>query len=81
MPQDADKTGREILPIPDQPHRGPRPHDGVGRCEPTRCQETTPIGRQAGGDPIGREVGYGEIAPISRVVVLKSHEVKTGQRS
>jgi hypothetical protein len=24
---------------------------------------------------------YGEIPPISRAVVLKSHEVKTGQRS
>ena len=23
MPQDADKTRREILPIPDQPYRGP----------------------------------------------------------
>jgi hypothetical protein len=27
MLQDADKTGRETLPIPDQPHRGPVPFD------------------------------------------------------
>ena len=27
MPQRADKTGREILPIADQPHRGPVPGD------------------------------------------------------
>ena len=34
MPEDADKTGREILPIPDQPHRGPVPFDARGASAP-----------------------------------------------
>jgi hypothetical protein len=34
MPQDADKTGREILPIPDQPYRSPVPFDARDASAP-----------------------------------------------
>jgi hypothetical protein len=34
MPQDADKTGLEILPIPDQPYRGPVPFDTTDAYAP-----------------------------------------------
>jgi hypothetical protein len=34
MPQCADKTGREILPIPDQPYRDPVPFDASAPQQP-----------------------------------------------
>ena len=45
MPQYADKTGRDILPIPDQPHRGPVTFDA--RTLPHRNNHTAPAKRTA----------------------------------
>ena len=44
MPQDADKTGREILPIPDQLHRGPVPFDARNASAPQQLMLRAPNG-------------------------------------
>jgi hypothetical protein len=44
MPQDADKTGREILPIPDQRYRGPVPFDARDASGPQQPMLRAPNG-------------------------------------
>jgi hypothetical protein len=48
MPQDGDKTGREILPIPDQPHRGPVPFDARDASAPQQPMLRAPNGAPNG---------------------------------
>jgi hypothetical protein len=44
MPQRADKTGREILPIPDQPYRDPVPFDARDASAPQQPMLRAPNG-------------------------------------
>jgi arylsulfatase len=44
MPQDASKTGREILPVPDQPYKGPTPFDARTAPAPAQPMLRAPEG-------------------------------------
>jgi hypothetical protein len=44
MPQDAGKTGREILPVPDQPYKGPTPFDARTAPAPAQPMLRAPEG-------------------------------------
>ena len=67
MPQDADKTGREILPIPDQPHRGPVPFDARDASAPQQPMLRAPNGAPNVVIVLIDDIGFGTQASLEAV--------------
>ena len=67
MPQESDKTGREILPIPDQPHRGPVPFDARDASAPQQPMLRAPNGAPNVVIVLIDDIGFGIVIKISFV--------------